>query len=420
MSLDETNLHILATSGTPTQRQYAKRIQPIRKNGHWLLVTLLLGNTIVNETLPIVMDSIFGGGVAAVLISTASIVIFGEIIPQAVCARFGLAIGAFFAWPVRILQWVIAPLGYPIAMLLDWILGADHGITYKKAELKELVSLSDTAHGGSLSKDEVTIIRGALDLSEKLVVDVMTDLNNVYMIDANSCLDRSLMTEILRRGHSRVPVYEHSRDNIIGVLLVKSLILLDPDDSVPVRDVKILPIPSVTPDISLYDILNTFQEGGSHMAIVVDGFSDLSSAAAALGQQPPGATGHHCNRRSRSRRRKQYYNRIAELNGGRAAERSNSGVPLGVITLEDVIEELIQEEIIDETDVFVDIRNRVKVVRAVSHGRPTETLLRAGADQWLVSDTNTPPSHPHPHHLSQVPSQPLSLRSTLGTHLVTP
>ncbi|KAJ1939618.1 hypothetical protein EC988_007265, partial [Linderina pennispora] len=65
MSLDETNLHILATSGTETQKKYAKRIQPIRKNGHWLLVTLLLGNTVINETLPIVMDSIFGGGVTA-------------------------------------------------------------------------------------------------------------------------------------------------------------------------------------------------------------------------------------------------------------------------------------------------------------------------------------------------------------------
>ncbi|KAJ2553410.1 cell agglutination protein Mam3, partial [Coemansia sp. RSA 1836] len=82
MSLDEVNLQILATCGSEAQRVYAQRIQPIRKNGHWLLVTLLLGNTVINETLPIVMDSILGGGVMAVLVSTASIVLFGEIIPQ--------------------------------------------------------------------------------------------------------------------------------------------------------------------------------------------------------------------------------------------------------------------------------------------------------------------------------------------------
>ncbi|KAI8323890.1 DUF21-domain-containing protein, partial [Martensiomyces pterosporus] len=269
MSLDETNLHILATSGTETQRKYAQRIQPLRKNGHWLLVTLLLGNTVVNETLPIVMDSIFGGGVTAVVISTASIVLFGEIIPQSLCARYGLTIGAFFAYPVRILQLILSPLGYPIAMLLDYVLGADHGMTYKKAELKELVSLSDTAHGGNLSADEVTIIRGALELSEKMVADVMTDLSNVYMVDINARLNCKLLTEMLRRGHSRVPVYDGERVNIVGVLLVKSLILLDPDDCTPVSEAKITSIPLVTTDTSLYDILNAFQEGGSHMAMVM-------------------------------------------------------------------------------------------------------------------------------------------------------
>ncbi|KAJ1916467.1 hypothetical protein H4219_003774 [Mycoemilia scoparia] len=445
MSLDETNLHILATSGTPTQREYAKRIQPIRKNGHWLLVTLLLGNTVINETLPIVMDSIFGGGVTAVLVSTASIVIFGEIIPQAACARYGLAIGAFFAWPVRILQIIISPLGYPIACLLDWVLGADHGITYKKAELKELVSLSDTDHGGSLSKDEVTIIRGALDLSEKLVVDVMTDIKNVYMIDANWRLDRKLMSEIVKRGHSRVPIYEDSRDNIIGVLLVKSLILLDPDDCVPVREVKMLPIPSVTPDISLYDILNTFQEGGSHMAIVIDKLSgslNPNSGSAAVGgaggssilsdehqrllasQSPSAAT------RSRSRRRIKYFNRIAELNKQGPIEyttggtKPNGGVPLGVITLEDVIEELIQEEIIDETDVFVDVRNRIKVVRAVSHARPADTIIKTGAggDQMYISDESSQQRQDDRKRgqPNQVPSQPLSMTSQLLSNLLAP
>lgn len=79
--------------------KYALRIQPIRKNGHLLLVTLLLGNVLINETLPIIMDDVMGGGgIYAILVSSALIVIFGEIIPQAVCSRFGLAVGAFFAW----------------------------------------------------------------------------------------------------------------------------------------------------------------------------------------------------------------------------------------------------------------------------------------------------------------------------------
>ncbi|ORX69856.1 DUF21-domain-containing protein [Linderina pennispora] len=413
MSLDETNLHILATSGSETERMYAQRIQPIRKNGHWLLVTLLLGNTIINETLPIVMDSILGGGVAAIVVSTAAIVLFGEIIPQSLCARYGLAIGAFFAYPVRILQYALSPLGYPIAMLLDFVLGADHGVTYKKAELKELVLLSDTAHGGNLSNDEVTIIRGALELSEKLVVDVMTDLSNVYMVDINARLTRKLMTEMLRRGHSRVPVYDTERTNIVGVLLVKSLILLDPDDALQVREAKLTTMPLVTPNISLYDILNAFQEGGSHMAVVMGppppppsllrSSPTLSSDTTLATSKTPllsvKSTGYDNGRHPAStpcpcstatpsaiRRRSNYI--VGDP--GRIFDQDmvtdddlGSYVPIGIITLEDVIEELIQEEIIDETDVFVDMRKRVKVVRAVTGpstpymGNATTSLVAA-------------------------------------------
>ncbi|KAJ2809371.1 hypothetical protein H4R20_000181 [Coemansia guatemalensis] len=389
MSLDETNLHILATSGSERQRQYAKRIQPIRKNGHWLLVTLLLGNTVINETLPIVMDSILGGGVMAVLVSTASIVLFGEIIPQSLCARYGLAIGAFFAYPVRVLQYLLAPLGYPIALLLDYVLGPDHGVIYKKAQLKELVLLSDAAHGGNLSADEVTIIRGALELGEKRVVEVMTQLRNVYMVDIDARLDRKLLTEMLRQGHSRVPVYEGERANVVGVLLVKSLILLDPDDAVPVRDAKITGIPLVTPDVSLHDILNAFQEGGSHMAVVVGPMHDVSTGNAETVPLLNGSTATDSNTPPPMIRKLSSYIRSTSSSNSQSMgfgeishESVQHFVPLGIITLEDVIEELIQEEIIDETDVFVDMRRKIKVMRAVklaqqqqSMGSPTAGAL---------------------------------------------
>ncbi|KAK9763091.1 hypothetical protein K7432_010548, partial [Basidiobolus ranarum] len=134
MSLDQTNLHILATSGDEKQKKYAARIQPIRENGHLLLVTLLLTNTLVNETLPILFDSLFGGGgFTAILVSTGLIVLFGEIIPQSVCSRHGLRVGAFFAWPVRILIWIMWIIAYPIACLLDWVLGEHHGVIYRRA-----------------------------------------------------------------------------------------------------------------------------------------------------------------------------------------------------------------------------------------------------------------------------------------------
>jgi metal transporter CNNM len=92
MSLDETQLNVLSMSGTPfvissplhltladrtchsQQKRYADKIKPIRKNGHLLLVTLLLANMIVNETLPVISDPVLGGGVQSVVVSTVLIV----------------------------------------------------------------------------------------------------------------------------------------------------------------------------------------------------------------------------------------------------------------------------------------------------------------------------------------------------------
>lgn len=79
MSLDETNLNILKRSGTPQEKKYAERIEPIRKNTHLLLVTLLLGNTVVNESLPVLFHTIRLDGYQAVLISTALVLLFGEL-----------------------------------------------------------------------------------------------------------------------------------------------------------------------------------------------------------------------------------------------------------------------------------------------------------------------------------------------------
>jgi metal transporter CNNM len=133
MSLDSTNISILKASGSLKEKAYAERIEPIRKNTHLLLVTLLLGNTIVNESLPVLFHALHLDGYQAVLISTALIVIFGEIIPQAVCVRYGLRIGAFFAWPVRILIWLLFFIAWPIAKLLDWVLGHSEGVVYRRA-----------------------------------------------------------------------------------------------------------------------------------------------------------------------------------------------------------------------------------------------------------------------------------------------
>ncbi|KAI9009549.1 hypothetical protein BC832DRAFT_529847, partial [Gaertneriomyces semiglobifer] len=309
MSLDTTNLQILKSSGDPQEKKYAERIEPIRKHGHWVLSTLLLGNVVVNETLPILFDDIVGGGIGAIIISTALVVVFGEIIPNAICARHGLAVGAYFAPVVKVCMWIFCPIAYPIAKILDWLLGADEGTIYARAQLKTLVNLHEDTQQGDLNHDEVNIISAVLDLKDKTVAQIMTPLEDVFMADVSEVIDMNLIKQVVSRGHSRIPIYQNHRSNIVAILLVKRLIGYNVDKAKRIGDIPLTYLPIVDRQTNLFDMLNFFQEGRSHMAAVAGPISGPEG-----GQQTPQADDGKSDR---------------EI--------------IGIITLEDVIEELIGE-----------------------------------------------------------------------------
>lgn len=272
MGQDEVYLQVIQTSGEPSEKKNAASVLNLLKRGkHWVLVTLLLSNVITNETLPIVLDRTLGGGWPAVLGSTALIVIFGEIVPQSICVRYGLPIGAWMAPGVLALMYVMSPVAWPVAKLLDKLLGEDHGTIYKKDGLKTLVTLHKTLGnaGEQLTSDEVTIISAVLDLKEKSVGTIMTPMEDVFTMSADTVLDERTMDLILSQGYSRIPI--HAPDNpmnFVGMLLVKMLITYDPEDCKRVSEFALATLPETRPETSCLDIVNFFQEGKSHMVLV--------------------------------------------------------------------------------------------------------------------------------------------------------
>ncbi len=93
MALDRTELKILRNTGSEKEKRYAAKVMPVRRLGNYLLCSLLLGNVLVNSSLTLLLDELTSG-LVAIIGSTMGIVIFGEIIPQAICSRHGLAVGA--------------------------------------------------------------------------------------------------------------------------------------------------------------------------------------------------------------------------------------------------------------------------------------------------------------------------------------
>ncbi|KAJ0697169.1 putative CBS domain, CNNM, transmembrane domain-containing protein [Helianthus annuus] len=356
------------------------------------------------EALPIFLDSLVTAW-GAILISVTLILLFGEIIPQSVCTRYGLAIGATVSPFVRVLVCVCFPVAYPISksnrvgtcgnlflisrinQLLDYLLGHEHVALFRRAELKTLVNFhgNEAGKGGELTHDETTIIAGALELTEKTASDAMTPISETFTVDINAKLDRDLMNIILEKGHSRIPVYYEQPTNIIGLILVKNLLTIHADEEVPVKNVTIRRIPKVAESLPLYDILNEFQKGHSHMAVVVrqcintkteqpvtksplseNGVKEVRVDVDGDQKTPlekslkskrsfkqwksfPGKGNNSFKGNFSSKKwNKEMYSDILEIDGKPLPVHDEEAV--GVITMEDVIEELLQEEIFDETD----------------------------------------------------------------------
>eukprot|EP01104_Vermistella_antarctica_P015152 TRINITY_DN4914_c0_g2_i1.p1 TRINITY_DN4914_c0_g2~~TRINITY_DN4914_c0_g2_i1.p1 ORF type:complete len:520 (-),score=138.91 TRINITY_DN4914_c0_g2_i1:201-1760(-) len=316
LSLDLVSLEIVIKSGTAKDAKYAKRIYPLRKKGNLLLCTVLLGNVAVNALLSILLAQV-AGGLMAFLASTVLIVLFGEIVPMAVCTRHPLLIGYYTVWFVWIVLVLVYILAKPLAMILDCILGEEIGTIYSRRELVKLLEIHTEVHKSDLTHSETSILSGALQFNLKEVSEIMTDLDSVYMLDNEARLDVDTITKILESGYSRIPVYEMDRTNIVGMMFVKDLMLLDPGDELELRDVLQAfgrPLPRVFSDVTMTELLKEFKAGRSHMAVVRRVNAD--------GEGDP------------------FYENI------------------GVVTLEDVLEEILQDEIIDETDVYLNNKSK--------------------------------------------------------------
>lgn len=180
----------------------------------------------------------------------------------------------------------------------------------------------------SIIRDEVTMVQGALTMRTQTAKDVMTPLSNVYSLSEDLTLDTNNMVDIYRHGHSRIPIYSKDaaddsyggKTAVKGILLARSLIVVDTHHC---REISQLPLQiphCISPKTTMTDLVNLFQKGhgktggGGHLALVCVNPTIAESSLA-----------------------------------------DNSPIPqeagyIGIVTLEDCVEELIQEEIYDEFD----------------------------------------------------------------------
>eukprot|EP00484_Ammonia_sp_Unknown_P020568 CAMPEP_0197044272 /NCGR_PEP_ID=MMETSP1384-20130603/20371_1 /TAXON_ID=29189 /ORGANISM="Ammonia sp." /LENGTH=566 /DNA_ID=CAMNT_0042475703 /DNA_START=39 /DNA_END=1739 /DNA_ORIENTATION=+ len=294
------------------------KLQPLIRDRHLLLVTLLVANASCMEALPIFLDELVASWLA-IVISVTFVLIFGEILPQAVFTADPLKSGYKLYYVIWTMKWLLWPICKPLACILDCILSEEHqqkGVMFSQREVS-MIMREISRH-----PDEKTVVEGALKIADYTVMESIIPWNDVTVLDANTKLDTRGLRAIYKTGFSRIPIFEHEKDNIIGILLVKTLIICDPDPNLSIKqyleyNFGKIPIPTlVIPTTPLYDCINLFQEHKTHFAMVCEEDDEINI-----------------------------------LDAWRSGKPIPSKVRwAGIITLEDIMEDIIQEEIADEFD----------------------------------------------------------------------
>jgi CBS domain containing-hemolysin-like protein len=225
-------------------------------------------------------------------------VILGEILPQAYFTRNSLAFVSRLVPLLRFMVIATYVISKPIELLLDRLFSSQNRKIESRHELGVMINEHLTNKTSELDEDEVEIIKGALQLSEKRVRDIMTPIEQVYWLTPDTRVTDAVIEELKTNGYSRVPILNRRKTQCFGLLLMKDLVDIDFDerdyrvDDLPLRPTQ--PVGSMT---ALDTMFRKFIAAHTHLMPV---------------------------------------------------ERDDEIV--GILTIEDLIEEIIGHEIEDETD----------------------------------------------------------------------
>ncbi len=265
-----------------SNKKGAKIVEKLKEKPQRLLITILIGNNVVNigtsVFATVVATEAFGnhviGWVTGIL--TLLILVFGEIIPKTFSHKHAVGFSIFIAYPIYFLQEILSPLIWLLEkfiLLINKIFGMEHQDyqAVSEDELRAMVDLS--SEEGSIEASEAALIDKVIDFSAILVEEVMTPRSEICTIDDSKTVKEAMEFMVQQGLHSRLPVYHETLENPTGVVALREMAKLYFDQTQAdktLAELK-LPTPIVVPITQpIKQLFNEFRWKQRHLALVVD------------------------------------------------------------------------------------------------------------------------------------------------------
>ena len=296
-------------------------IKKLRDDTQRMLATILIGNNIVNiaasaiaTALAIEIFKNYAVGIATGIM-TLLILVFGEITPKSIAAKNNQKIARLVAAPIWYLSIILAPILYILDAFINRLIKL-LGIKSQQTTVteEEIMSMIKTAEEeGSIKEMEKKMLDSIFEFDDINVGEIATPRTDMVLIESKSSIEDAIKL-IIKKKYSRMPVYEKNRDNIVGIVYIKDLMKYMGGRDRKISITNVMKKPYFVPETKkLSSLLKQFQKRKEHMAIVVDEHGSIA----------------------------------------------------GLVTLEDVVEEIVGE-IMDETD------------------KIDPNIRKTGAKTWLV------------------------------------
>ena len=263
---------------------YVQIIQKSLTNPNKLLATILVANNFINIAIVILFTQIgnvifknitssFWQFIIEVVVATFLILLFGEILPKIYASRNNLIFSKFVIYPLVLLDLVLTPISLPMQKFSNFI---KNKFSFKKQNinLNQISSALDLTGPDETTKQEQKILKGILSFGNTETKEVMRPRLDIHAY-SNLLNYEEVLKNITENNFSRIPIYKDDLDNIVGILYVKDLLpFLDKKDFDWLSTLrKPLFIPE---NKKLDDLMQEFQEKKIHQAIVVDEFGGTS------------------------------------------------------------------------------------------------------------------------------------------------